>query len=155
MGPMTIHVQNATFTKQLLAAFLNFAFACTVQFICTVHANSAIHLHCSVFFFFLSVCIVFVYFEQCNLRMFFFFIVCIVFVYFFYKKTSFTLSCKQYFLSWKTSIERIKFTRTVYQINFIHDNILSNFIARSKNYRNCSSCRMNFVRNVILDDLKA
>ena len=131
---MTIHVQNATFTKQLLAAFLNFAFACTVQFICTVHANSAnslalsrtvqvnctvpvniaIHLHCSVFFFFLSVCIVFVYFEQCNLRMFFFFfIVCIVFVYFFYKKTSFTLSCKQYFLSWKTSIERIKFTRTV------------------------------------------
>jgi len=96
MGPMTIHVQNATFTKQLLATFLNFAFACTVKFICTVQANSAnslalsrtvqvnytVHsnstskLHCSreqcnslalFVFFFLSVCIVFVYFEQCNL----------------------------------------------------------------------------------------
>jgi len=38
---MSIHVLNATFAKQLLAAFLNFVFACTVQFTCTVHANSA------------------------------------------------------------------------------------------------------------------
>jgi len=38
-------------------------------------------------------------------------------------------------------------------MNFIPDNILSNFIARSKNYENCSSCRMNFVRNGIVDGL--
>ena len=73
---MPIHVLNATLAKQIQAAFLNFVFACTVQFTCTV-ANSASELHCSVFFF----------------------LVCIVFVYFFYKKTSFTLSCKQYFFS--------------------------------------------------------
>ena len=107
------------------------------QFTCTVHANSVIHLHCSGDYFL------------------FFYLVCIVFLYIFFKKTSFTLSCKQYFLSWKTSIERIKFTRTVYQINFIHDNILSNFIARSKNYRNCSSCGMNFIHNGIVDGLNA
>jgi len=75
---MPIHVLNATLAKQLQAAFLNFTFACTVQFTCTVHANSAnslalsrtvqvnftvpvnsaIHLHCSgdfLLFFFFSV----------------------------------------------------------------------------------------------------
>jgi len=34
--------------------------------------------------------------------------------------------------------------------NFIPDNILSNFIARSKNHENYSSCRMNFIRNEIV-----
>ena len=38
---MPIHVLNVTLAKQLQAAFLNFTFACTVQFTCTVHANSA------------------------------------------------------------------------------------------------------------------
>ena len=67
---------------------------CFFKFCICVH--SAIHLHCSGDFFL------------------FFYLVCIVFLYiFFFKKTSFTLSCKQYFFSRKTSIERIKFTRTV------------------------------------------
>jgi hypothetical protein len=35
-------------------------------------------------------------------------------------------------------------------LNFIHDNILSNFIARVKNHENCSSCRMNFIHNEIV-----
>jgi len=53
---MSIHVFNATLTKQLQAAFLHLGFVCTVQFTCTVRANSAIHLHCSGdFFFFFSV----------------------------------------------------------------------------------------------------
>jgi len=42
-----IHVLNAKLAKQLLAAFSNFMFACTVQFTCTVHANNASELHCS------------------------------------------------------------------------------------------------------------
>ena len=63
---------------------------CFFKFCIRVH--SAIHLHCPGDFFYL---------------------VCIVFVYIFFKKTSFTLSCKQYFFSRKTIIERIKFTRTV------------------------------------------
>jgi hypothetical protein len=72
---MSIHVFNATLTKQLQAAFLHLRFACIVQFACTVHANSASELHCSR--------------EQCNslaLFGYFFFLVCIVFVYFFFKK---------------------------------------------------------------------
>ena len=70
---------------------------CFLKFCGRVH--SAIHLHCSSLFFF-------------------FFSVCIVFVYIFFKKTSFALSCKQYFFSRKTSIERIKFTRTVISNQF-------------------------------------
>jgi hypothetical protein len=35
-------------------------------------------------------------------------------------------------------------------LNFIPDNILPNFIARSKNHGNCSSYRMTFVRNEIV-----
>jgi hypothetical protein len=113
VGPMPIHVLNGKLAKQLLAAFLTFVFACTVQFTCTVHTNSAIHctvhvnnaseLHCSR--------------EQCNsLALFewlFFFFSVYSFCIFILKKTSFALSCTQYFFSQKTSIERIKFTRTV------------------------------------------
>jgi hypothetical protein len=39
-------------------------------------------------------------------------------------------------------------------LNFIPDNILSNFITRSKNHGNCSSCRMTFVRNEIVTFFK-
>ena len=39
-------------------------------------------------------------------------------------------------------------------LNFISDNILSNFIARMINHGNCSYCRMNFVRNEIVDFFK-
>jgi len=35
----------------------------------------------------------------------------------------------------------------------IPDNNLLNFIAGSKNHQNCSSYRMNFVRNGIVDSL--
>jgi hypothetical protein len=38
--------------------------------------------------------------------------------------------------------------------NFIPDNILPNFITRSKNHENCSSCRMNFIRNEIVNFFK-
>jgi len=37
--------------------------------------------------------------------------------------------------------------------NFISDDILPDFIAHSKNYGNCSSYRMNFIRNEIVDKL--
>ena len=89
MRPMSIHILNATFAT----VFLNFVFACTVQFTCTVHANSAnslalsrtvqvnctVHsnsaskLHCSGDFYF------YFYFI-------FIFLVCIVFVYIFFLK---------------------------------------------------------------------
>jgi len=70
---------------------------CFLKFCGRVH--SAIHLHCSSFFFF-------------------FFSVYSFCIFFFKKKTSFVLSCKQYFFSRKTSIERIKFTRTVISNQF-------------------------------------
>jgi hypothetical protein len=37
--------------------------------------------------------------------------------------------------------------------NFVSDDILPDFIARSKNHRNYSSYRMNFVRDGIVDRL--
>ena len=37
--------------------------------------------------------------------------------------------------------------------NFVSDDILPDFVARSKNYGNYSSCRINFLRNGIVDDL--
>jgi hypothetical protein len=71
---------------------------CFLKFCGRVH--SAIHLHCSSLFFF-------------------FFSVCIVFVYFFLKK-KLVLHChvNNIFFSRKTSIERIKFTRTVISNQF-------------------------------------
>ena len=63
------------------------------------------------------------------------------------------------FFKKKISLRWIKFICTVISIylycnfNFIPDNILPNFIARSKNHENCSSCRMNFVCNEIVDSL--
>ena len=71
---MQFHVLDANFAKQLIVALQNSVFTCTVQFTCTVHANSASELHYSR--------------EQCNsLALFeFFFSVCLVFV--FKKKTS-------------------------------------------------------------------
>ena len=36
-------------------------------------------------------------------------------------------------------------------LNFIPDNMLPNFIARSKNHENCSSCQINFGRNEIVN----
>jgi hypothetical protein len=35
--------------------------------------------------------------------------------------------------------------------NFVSDDILSDFIVRSKNYGNCSPCPMNFVRDGIVN----
>jgi hypothetical protein len=37
--------------------------------------------------------------------------------------------------------------------NFVSEDILSNFVARSKNYGNCNSCQMNFRREEIIDKL--
>jgi hypothetical protein len=37
--------------------------------------------------------------------------------------------------------------------NFISDDILPDFIARSKNYGNCNSYLMNFIRNRIVNSL--
>jgi hypothetical protein len=80
-----IHV-NSRFERDIGEA----ARGCFFKFCIRVH--SAIHLHCSGDFYLFSV---------------------YSFCIYFFKKTSFTLSCKQYFFSRKTSIERIKFTRTV------------------------------------------
>ena len=69
-----VHANNAN----------SLALSRTVQVNCTVHGNSASNTVRVNFIFFI----------------FLFFLVCIVFVYFFFKKkTSFTLSCKQYFFS--------------------------------------------------------
>ena len=38
-------------------------------------------------------------------------------------------------------------------LNFVPDDILPDFVARSKNHENCSHCRMNFVRDGIVDSL--
>jgi hypothetical protein len=37
--------------------------------------------------------------------------------------------------------------------NFISDDILPDFVARSKNHENCSPYRMNFIRDEIVDKL--
>jgi hypothetical protein len=37
--------------------------------------------------------------------------------------------------------------------NFVPDNILLDVVARLGNYENCSPCRMDFVRNEIVDSL--
>jgi hypothetical protein len=37
--------------------------------------------------------------------------------------------------------------------NFIPDDILYNVVARLKNQENCSSCRMNFIYDKIIDSL--
>ena len=38
-------------------------------------------------------------------------------------------------------------------LNFIPDDILHDIVACSGNHRNCSPCRMNFIRNEIADSL--
>jgi len=37
--------------------------------------------------------------------------------------------------------------------NFVSDDILSDFVVRSKNHENCSPYRMNFIRGEIIDKL--
>jgi hypothetical protein len=37
--------------------------------------------------------------------------------------------------------------------NFISDDILPDFVARSKNHGNCNSCSMNFVHDGIINSL--
>ena len=37
--------------------------------------------------------------------------------------------------------------------NFVHDDILPDVVARLRNQGNCSPCRMNFVRDGIVDSL--
>jgi hypothetical protein len=37
--------------------------------------------------------------------------------------------------------------------NFVSDDNLSDFVARSKNHENCSPYRMNFIRDEIVDKL--
>ena len=37
--------------------------------------------------------------------------------------------------------------------NFVYDDILPDFVTRSKNYKNYSTCWMNFVRDIIKDSL--
>jgi hypothetical protein len=40
-----------------------------------------------------------------------------------------------------------------HNFNFVSDDILSDFVVRSKNHGNCSSCPMNFVHNEIINSL--
>jgi hypothetical protein len=37
--------------------------------------------------------------------------------------------------------------------NFVSDDILSDFVVRSKNHENCNPYRMNFIRGEIIDKL--
>ena len=40
-----------------------------------------------------------------------------------------------------------------YNFNFVSNDILPDFVARSKNHGNCSSYQMNFIRDEIVDKL--
>ena len=61
----------------------------------------------------------------------------------FFQRVNFLIFFKK-----NTSIKWIKFTRTIISILY-----LIIFYLRSKNYENCSSYRMNFVRNGIINSL--
>ena len=45
------------------------------------------------------------------------------------------------------------FAEFVRNSNFVPDDILPNFIVRSKNHENCNPCQINFVRDEIVDSL--
>jgi len=51
------------------------------------------------------------------------------------------------------SYDNIAFAEFDRNLNFILDDILLDFVARSKNHENCNFCRMNFVCNGIVDSL--
>jgi hypothetical protein len=51
------------------------------------------------------------------------------------------------------SHDNIAFAEFDRNFNFIPDDILPDFVARSKNHENYNPCRMNFVCNGIVDSL--
>jgi hypothetical protein len=51
------------------------------------------------------------------------------------------------------SHDGVTFTEFDCNPNFVPNDILPDFVVRSKNHGNCSPCRMNFVRDEIIDSL--
>ena len=47
----------------------------------------------------------------------------------------------------------VAFVKFDCNFNFVSDDILPDFVARSKNHENCSPYRMNFIRDEIIDKL--
>ena len=50
-------------------------------------------------------------------------------------------------------IDDIVFAEFDRNLNFFLDNILPDIVARLRNQENCSSCRINFVHDEIIDSL--
>jgi hypothetical protein len=53
----------------------------------------------------------------------------------------------------KRSLDDVAFAEFDRNLNFIHDDILPNVVVRLKNQENCSFCRMDFVRDGIVNSL--
>jgi hypothetical protein len=53
----------------------------------------------------------------------------------------------------RRSLDDIAFAEFDRNPNFIPDDILPDVVARLRNQEKCSSCRMNFVRDEIVDSL--
>jgi hypothetical protein len=53
----------------------------------------------------------------------------------------------------RRSLDDVTFTEFDRNPNFVLDDILSDVVARLRNQENCSPCRMDFVRDEIVDRL--
>jgi hypothetical protein len=53
----------------------------------------------------------------------------------------------------RRSLDDIAFTEFDRNLNFVLDDILHDVVARLRNQENCSPCRMDFVRDEIVDSL--
>jgi hypothetical protein len=51
------------------------------------------------------------------------------------------------------SYDDVSFTEFDHNFNFIPDNILLDVVANLRNYKNCSYCLLDFVRDRIVDSL--
>jgi hypothetical protein len=53
----------------------------------------------------------------------------------------------------RISLDDVTFVEFDHNPNFVSDDILSDIVARLKNQENCSPCRMDFIRDEIVDSL--
>ena len=53
----------------------------------------------------------------------------------------------------RKSLDNVAFTEFNHNLNFIPDDILPNIVARLRNQGNYSPCRIDFVRDKIIDSL--
>jgi len=53
----------------------------------------------------------------------------------------------------KRSVDDVAFIKFDHNFNFVPDDILPDVVTRLRNQENCSPCRMDFLRNEIVDSL--